>query len=70
MPTTYSKIEAELFTNSLISVSDVSANYEYRPEIINNISKFEGTDHWFCKNCNIKGDKWFMMKHPCKNYNN
>lgn len=70
IPNTYSKIEAGLFTNSLISISDLSADYDYYPEIINNINRFEGTDYWFCKNCNIKGDKWFMMKHPCKNNNN
>ena len=67
-----SKIKARFFTNTLISESDLllaNDNYDYDPNIINNIDRFEGTDPWFCKNCNIKGDKWFMMKHPCNNNN-
>ena len=24
------------------------------------------TDTWACKKCNLRGDKWFMQKHPCK----
>ncbi len=24
------------------------------------------TDTWGCEKCNLKGDKWFMQKHPCK----
>ena len=45
-------------------------NYDYDPNIINNKDRFEGTDRWFCKNCKIKGDKWFMLKHLCNNNNN
>ena len=63
-----SKIKTGFFTNPLISESDLLLeDYPYDPKIINNIYRFEGNDHWFCKNCNIKGDKWFMMKHPCNN---
>jgi len=64
------KIEAELFTNPLISESDLLADqdYDYDPEIINNIGRFEWSDRWFCNNCTMKGDKWFMMKHPCNNH--
>ena len=68
-----SKIKAGFFTNPLISEPDLllaNDNYDYDPNIINNIDRFEGTDRWYCKNCNIKGDKWFMMKHPCNNINN
>ena len=65
-----SKIKGGFITNPRISVSDLSGDYDFNPEIINSISRFEGTDHWFCKNCNIKGDKWFMIKHPCHNNNN
>ena len=68
-----SKIKTGLFTNPLISESDLllaNDNYDYDPKIINNIYRFEGNDHWFCKNCAMKGDKWFMMKHPCNNNNN
>jgi len=50
----------------LISEADL-ANDKYYPEIINNIGRFEGTDRWFCNNCTMRADKWFMMKHPCNN---
>ena len=62
-------VKQEEFNNPLISESDLTTGYVYQPEIINNINKFEGTDRWFCKNCAMKGDKWFMVKHPCKNNN-
>ena len=68
-----SKIKAGFFTNPHLSEPDLllaNDNYDFDPNIINNIDRFEGTDRWFCKNCNIKGDKWFMMKHPCNNNNN
>ena len=63
-------VKQEEFNNPLISDSDLTTDYVYQAEIINNINKFEGTDRWFCKNCAMKGDKWFMMKHPCNNNNN
>ena len=59
----------EGFNNPLISASDLNTG-SYDRKIINNIYRFEGNDHWFCKNCAMKGDKWFMMKHPCNNINN
>ena len=66
-----SKIKTGLFTNPLISESDLLLeDYPYDPKIINNIYRFEGNDHWLCKNCAMKGDKWFMMKHHCNTINN
>ncbi len=63
-----SKIKAGLFTNHLISESDLLIeDYNYNHEIINDIDRVKGTDGWFCIKCTMKGDKWFMMKHPCKN---
>ena len=59
----------DIFSNPLISKDDFEPGYNYNSEIINNIYRFEGKDHWFCKNCAMKGDKWFMMKHPCNNNN-
>jgi hypothetical protein len=61
-----SKIQAGLFTNSLISVSDLlTGNYD--PEIINNIDRVHpNSDRWFCYNCTLRDDKWGMMKHLCK----
>ncbi len=57
------------FNNPLISESDLNTG-NYDPKIINNLDRFKGTDRWFCKNCTMKEDKWFMMKHPCKNNKN
>ena len=65
---TRSKIKAGLFTNQLISESDLTTqDYDYDPKIINNIQRITGTDRWFCFNCDREQDKWFMMKHPCNN---
>ena len=30
----------------------------FRPKI--------GSDHWGCKDCNLRGDKWFMEEHKCR----
>ena len=61
----------EEFNNPLISEDDFEVGYNYYPEIINNIDRYEHSDHWYCKNkdCKLKGDKWFMMKHPCNKNN-
>ena len=62
-----------IFNNPLISEQDLKDpnGYKYDPEIINNITRFNNSDQWFCKNkdCKIKGDKWVLMKHNC-NYKN
>ena len=35
---------------------------------INNISRIHPhSDIWKCDCCNLTGDKWFMIEHPCKN---
>ena len=63
------KIDAGLFTNHLISESDlISQDYDFDPEIINNITRNHGSDRWYCmfKKCKVTGDKWLLMKHPCK----
>jgi hypothetical protein len=63
------KIDAGLFTNHLISESDLTTqDYDYDPEIINNITRNHGSDRWYCmfKKCKVTGDKWLLMKHPCK----
>ena len=58
--------EEELFTNPLISKSDLSTG-NYNPEIINNIDKVHpNSDRWFCHNCTLRDDKWGMMKHLCR----
>lgn len=33
---------------------------------INNIYRIGKTDTWGCNNCNLRDDKWFMQKHPCR----
>ena len=60
------KIQAGLFTNPLISESDLlTGNYD--PEIINNIDRVHpNSDHWFCNGCTLKDDKWGMMRHLCR----
>jgi hypothetical protein len=66
---TFSKIERGLFTNPLIPESDLTRqNYDYDPEIINNITRNHGSDRWYCMftKCKVRGDKWLLMKHPCK----
>ncbi len=58
--------EAALFTNPLISKSDLSTG-NYNPEIINNIDRVHpNSDRWFCYNCTLRDDKWGMMKHLCR----
>ena len=56
------------YNNPLISESDLKdpTGFQYSPEIINNINKFENSDRWFCFNCSLRDDKWGMMKHICK----
>lgn len=58
--------EVGLFTNPLISESDLlTGNYD--PEVINNIDRVHpGSDRWFCNNCTLRDDKWGMMRHLCK----
>ena len=61
------KIQSELFRNPLISESDLAIGGPYDPEVINNINRVHpNSDRWFCNNCTMRGDKWFMMKHHCK----
>jgi hypothetical protein len=33
-------------------------------QIPDSIYRLGHSDLFACKNCNVKGDKWFMMKHP------
>jgi hypothetical protein len=28
--------------------------------------QWPGSDTWACPHCNITGDKWYMLEHPCK----
>ena len=40
------------------------------PNIENIHRKYPSSDIWGCNLCKLTGDKWFMLKHPCKNNNN
>lgn len=31
-----------------------------------NLFRFGNTDNWGCRCCKDRGDKWYMLKHPCK----
>lgn len=66
--------------NSVISVIPVidtlrqnTTTREYGDEILplNNTDKiyrkWKGGDIWGCNSCNDRGDKHYMLKHPCKN---
>lgn len=63
-----------LFNNPLISEQDLKDpyGYQYDPEVINNIDRFGNSDTWYCKknDCNVRGDRWLLMKHNCKYKNN
>lgn len=51
-------------SSNSISEDDLATG-EYDPRVIDSIYR-KYSDIWGCKYCNWKGDKWFMMKHPCK----
>jgi hypothetical protein len=36
------------------------------PNIENIYRKYPGSDIWGCNLCKFTGDKWFMLKHPCR----
>jgi hypothetical protein len=60
------KIQTGLFTNPLISESDLSTG-SYKSEVINNIDRVHpNSDRWCCYNCTLRDDKWGMMRHLCK----
>lgn len=39
---------------------------EYKNSLDDLYRKWAGTDTWACYSCNDSGDKWYMLKHPCK----
>lgn len=43
-----------------------SANNEDDSTANKNIFRFGSTDNWGCKCCKDRGDKWHMLKHPCR----
>ncbi|MGD9533434.1 MAG: hypothetical protein AB7V56_06665 [Candidatus Nitrosocosmicus sp.] len=44
--------------NSVNNEDDSTAN--------KNIVRFGSTDNWGCRCCKDRGDKWHMLKHPCR----
>jgi hypothetical protein len=60
--------------NAVITVTPVtdentieSMNYNRNIALPYNMYRlYEGGDTWACKNCNDKGDKWYMIKHVCR----
>ena len=57
--------------NPKITESDLTLeDYDYEPEIINDIYGPSNSGYWYCRNCTTYDDKWFMMKHPCKHNKN
>lgn len=67
------------FGNSVIPVIPVIETQMINPKENDNLEKeqinhtnnirhkWQGGDIWICENCNDSGDKWHMLKHPCKN---
>jgi hypothetical protein len=45
-------------------LSELSVNDTAEQQIPNTIYRIAHTDRWACRNCNVKGDKWFMLTHP------
>jgi hypothetical protein len=41
-------------------------NSNGNPNIENIYRKYPGSDIWGCNLCKLTGDKWFMLKHPCR----
>jgi hypothetical protein len=41
-------------------------NSNGNPNIENIYRKYPGSDIWGCNLCKFTGDKWFMLKHPCR----
>jgi hypothetical protein len=35
-------------------------------QVPESIYRLGHSDNWACKNCILKGDKWFMQQHPCR----
>ena len=44
--------------------SEPSANEAVEQQMPNSIYRIGHSDRWACNNCNVKGDKWFMLTHP------
>jgi hypothetical protein len=39
---------------------------EEQEKILQSIYRLGHSDKWACKNCNLRDDKWGMIKHSCK----
>jgi len=48
---------------SVITVTKVTDPQPYQEKIQRS---YPHSDVWTCSNCNDRGDKWYMLKHPCK----
>ena len=42
---------------------------EQESVITKTIYRLGHSDTWACELCKLRGDKWFMRKHPCKGHN-
>ena len=53
-------------TAATIVMNDLQNNDTNNLQLeIHNIADrlYEGSDIWLCKNCNQRGDKWFILNH-------
>ncbi|KAA2283097.1 hypothetical protein [Candidatus Nitrosocosmicus sp. SS] len=64
----YKSMESEPQKHSQCSRShtNTSANNEHDSISNQNIFRFRNTDIWGCRFCRDRGDKWYMLKHPCR----
>ncbi|MER5176630.1 MAG: hypothetical protein ABJB73_12785 [Candidatus Nitrosocosmicus sp.] len=56
-------------TVTTVTASNTSKIVDYNiiTDIPDNLYQlYERGDIWCCKNCNQRGDKWYMLKHNCK----
>jgi hypothetical protein len=64
------KIPYEEYTNPWITIQDIricSIRQIPLPRIVNSIYRSSAdSDSWLCRNCKLRGDKWYLMIHNCK----
>ena len=48
------------------SGSESFSGFHRDPNRSNTIYRIGRSDNWACKNCRLKGDKWFMRQHLCR----
>jgi hypothetical protein len=50
----------------VLNVLERQSQVEKRINELGLFRKWDRSDTWACQHCNDSGDKWYMLKHPCK----